>query len=91
MNSAPLTIEIDAPAPVCVSIASPPALSVSLPEAVTVFRPLPAYEGAVTVTPSTREQVLPTHGLTVEQDIHIMPIPNNYGLITWDGSTLTVS
>lgn len=26
-----------------------------------------------------------------DSSINIMPIPSNYGLITWDGSVLTVS
>lgn len=49
------------------------------------------YTGATRVTPSSEEQVLQTGGLYVTEHIHIDPIPNNYGLITWNGSTLTVS
>lgn len=49
------------------------------------------YQGEYTVTPSMVAQVLPTTGKTLGDDITIAPIPNNYGLITWDGSTLTVS
>lgn len=51
----------------------------------------PAYEGATTVTPSSSVQVLATEGRAVLSDITINPIPSNYGLITWDGSTLNVS
>lgn len=53
--------------------------------------PLPEYHGPVTVTPATYEQTLLTHGTHLSQDVTIAPIPNNYGLITWNGSTLTVS
>ena len=49
------------------------------------------YEGAYNVTPSAETQVLSTKYLRMTDDITINPIPNNYGLITWDGSTLTVS
>lgn len=51
----------------------------------------PAYEGDYTVTPSAEEQVLNTRNLRMTDNITINPIPNNYGLITWNGSTITVS
>jgi hypothetical protein len=51
----------------------------------------PAYEGATEVIPSAEEQVLLTGGMYVEEDIRVKPVPSNYGLITWNGSTLTVS
>jgi len=49
------------------------------------------YQGAYAVTPSSEEQTLQTAGLVLDQDVTIAPIPQNYGLITWNGSTLTVS
>lgn len=49
------------------------------------------YMGAYIVTPSAEEQTLQTNGLRMMDDITIAPIPQNYGLITWDGSTITVS
>lgn len=49
------------------------------------------YMGAYIVTPSAEEQTLQTNGLRMTDDITIAPIPQNYGLITWDGSTITVS
>lgn len=49
------------------------------------------YQGPVTITPGAQEQVLETAGLFVDSNITVAPIPNNYGLITWDGSVLTVS
>ena len=52
---------------------------------------LPPYEGPVTVTPTQETQVLQTRQTTLLTDITINPIPSNYGLITWDGSVLTVS
>ena len=51
----------------------------------------PAYEGPYTVTPSAAEQILDTDSLYMRGNITINPIPNNYGLITWDGHTITVS
>lgn len=49
------------------------------------------YTGDYEVTPSSETQTLSTNGLFMQADVIINPIPSNYGLITWDGSTLTVS
>lgn len=52
---------------------------------------LPVYSGQTEVTPSEDVQTLQTVNRTVLQNIIINPIPSNYGRITWNGSTLTVS
>ena len=49
------------------------------------------YTGDTSVTPSADTQTLRTAGLMMTEDIVVNPVPSNYGLITWDGSTLTVS
>lgn len=49
------------------------------------------YTGAMEVTPSAEEQVLLTKGLMMPDHVHINPIPSNYGLITYNGSIITVS
>ena len=49
------------------------------------------YDGPYEVTPSTETQTLATDNLLMTDNVTINPIPNNYGLITWNGSTLTVS
>lgn len=49
------------------------------------------YTGATEVTPTQQTQVLETADMVVPANITINPIPSNYGLITWNGSTLTVS
>ncbi len=49
------------------------------------------YHGNYEFEPSPGYQRIETAGLTLAEDIIIDPIPSNYGLITWDGSTLTVS
>ena len=51
----------------------------------------PPYSGPYSVTPSAQEQVLSTNGKTMTADIVVGAVPNNYGLITWNGSVLTVS
>ena len=49
------------------------------------------YEGPYEVTPTLQTQTLATEELVMAHNVVINPIPSNYGLITWDGSTLTVS
>lgn len=49
------------------------------------------YDGEYTITPTTADQTFPTYGKLMARDLVVEKIPNNYGLITWNGSTLTVS
>ena len=51
----------------------------------------PVYDGPVEITPSEEAQTLDTTMKSLLENIVINPIPDNYGLSTWDGSTLTVS
>lgn len=51
----------------------------------------PDYTGATVITPTEETQILETENTSVLTDIVVEPIPNNYGLITWNGRTLTVS
>lgn len=52
---------------------------------------LPDYEGPYEVTPSRSAQTVHTSGKSLIGDITVNPIPSNYGLVTWNGSVLTVS
>ena len=49
------------------------------------------YTGNYEIYPSFEMQTLQTADKNLTDNIVIHPIPSNYGLITWDGSTLTVS
>lgn len=49
------------------------------------------YDGDYTITPSSEVQTMLTKNLLMTDNVTINPIPSNYGLITWNGSTLTVS
>ena len=49
------------------------------------------YLGPYVVTPSQSAQVLNTRDLVCNDNITVEVIPSNYGLITWNGSILTVS
>ena len=68
----------------------------NIPVAITVITPIVAsviqnYDGSYEFTPSADEQTVQTRGKRLTQDITINPIPNNYGLIAWNGSIITVS
>ena len=49
------------------------------------------YTGEYEVTPSADTQILDTAGLRLTRPVTVNPIPQNYGLITWNGAFLTVS
>ena len=51
----------------------------------------PFYDGPYEITPGDEAQTLHMEGMRASQDVTVNPIPSNYGLITWDGSVLTVS
>lgn len=55
------------------------------------YREAVYYTGSYSFTPAAETQTIPIAQLTASEDITIEPIPSNYGLITWNGSTLTVS
>lgn len=49
------------------------------------------YDGEYEVEPSADEQVLNMAYKIATANVVVKPIPQNYGLITWNGSFLTVS
>lgn len=49
------------------------------------------FAGPYIYTPTQDTQSIPIADMKATEDIIINPIPSNYGLITWNGSTLTVS
>lgn len=51
----------------------------------------PPYEGETKITPSSETQVLQTKNFRMTENVTVNPIPSNYGLITWNGSIITVS
>lgn len=61
--------------------------SLTIPEGVDVRK----YEGEYEVTPTEETITLSTSNLQMTNNVTINPIPSNYGLITWNGTTLTVS
>ena len=51
----------------------------------------PVYQGPYEFTPSSEAQIVSVSHTIPISDITINPVPSNYGLITWNGATLTVS
>lgn len=49
------------------------------------------YEGPYSFTPTQQAQTVQIDHLMPTADITIQPIPQQYGLITYNGSTITVS
>lgn len=49
------------------------------------------FAGEYTSTPTTSAQTFATAGKRMASDFVVEAIPSNYGLITWDGSKLTVT
>ena len=81
--------EANVPVPLLVS-SSNVAVSVGLATPV-VASIVPEYDGDYDITPSSTAQVFQTEGKRVLHDFVIEPIPQNYSLITYNGSTITVS
>ena len=48
------------------------------------------YTGSYSFTPSGEEQTIPISGLLATENIVIAAIPNNYGLVSWNGAYLTI-
>lgn len=51
----------------------------------------PPYQGEYVHTPRSETITIPCAEYRMLDNITINPIPSNYGLITWDGRTITVS
>ena len=94
-------VQVPPPAPAAVSQASQGAAA-PIGVAADELRPARAdmavinynedpYTGEYVFTPTQEIQRVRTKQKTMTEDIIINPIPQNYGLITWNGSVLTVS
>lgn len=51
----------------------------------------PIYDGPTIITPTQTRQELNTAGYMLDGNITVEPIPQNYGLITYNGGIITVS
>lgn len=85
----PMTVAADI-VTVPMSVSAAGAIPMSIDYGVT-YRPAPRYAGQYVVTPGQAEQTLLTADMVLADNIKVGAIPSNYGLITWNGSTITVS
>lgn len=49
------------------------------------------YKGEYVITPSREQQVLQTKHLSMSENVVIKPIPQNYGMISYNGFELTIT
>lgn len=84
-----LTGVLSSPATISGTLASPETIEGTL--TIPNFILPPQYSGPYEATPGEETQTLETDALYMRGNITINPIPSNYGLVTWNGSTLTVS
>ena len=68
-------------------------ISINIEGSPDLFMPIipDPYTGSYEFTASDTTQTINVEGMTMLHDIVIDPVPSNYGLITWNGSTLMVS
>ena len=66
-------------------------VQIDIGDKIVITEPIPDYEGPYEITPTEEAQTLPTAGTKLTDNITVNPIPNNYGLITWNGSFIRVS
>lgn len=76
---------------VSVAIERKRQISVEMEDVTVNHNRIPTYTGTYEVTPTQERQVLPTAGKRLDNDIVVESIPENYGLITWNGSFIRVS
>ena len=53
--------------------------------------PVPKYDGPYEFTPTRETQTVSIARKQATEDIIIHPIPQNYGLVTYNGSIITIS
>ena len=91
MITIPLTLNVSVPVyELAVNIGEAVSLQTVSPVVVTQDT-VPVWDGSTEFVSSDSDQIIPVHGYRFTEDIVIDKIPSNYGLITWNGVTLTVS
>ena len=87
-----VVLEIEAEDGIEFSTAETQAAAVlQLGDALIIRSPELPYAGPYTVTPSRQTQTLSTRGFAMTEDVVVEPIPQNYGLVTYNGRILTIS
>lgn len=85
------TLRVASPGSATLKVVEPTSAAFAASQYVPYVPVLERWDGPYEVTPAATAQTLATSGLQMARDLTVGPIPSNYGLVTWDGSTLTVS
>ena len=91
MSSLEATLEVARAPSATLVVGDAPSHVFGADEYVPYVPVMETYDGPYEVTPSSVAQTIVTTGLLMSADLVVNPIPSNYGLVTWDGATLTVS
>ena len=86
-----LRISLSLPEAPLISFGSTDGLYIDLGLAAVSHSTAPGYSGPYSAVPTRSEQVFATAGMLMDGNFTVDPIPQNYGLITYNGSELTVS
>lgn len=84
-------VRFDFPQPPSFGLSTPATPAFGFDVGTIVYAETSDYTGEYEATPTGETQVFATDGKRMRGDFTVNPIPSNYGLITWDGSTITVS
>ena len=85
-----IKLRVADPQPVKMIVGGSDAVGLKV-EAEIVQRMADPFDGPYEYTPTQETQTIPILGKTARDNITINSIPNNYGLITYNGSIITVS
>ena len=92
MTPQTVPIEISGGGSIALDMAGGGAVALELEQVRVVYQnEREPYDGPYTVTPGPEAQTLQTNGKRMTADVVVGAIPNNYGLVTWNGSVLTIS
>lgn len=87
-----VTLEVtERSVPLTLDVSDDGGITMSVEQVREIYVDRPVYTGTQTVTPSSQTQTLRTDGKRIVGDITVAPVPSNYGLVTWNGSYLTIS
>lgn len=74
-----------------IEVKNPLSQNVGVKNSYTIIGTFDPYIGNYRITPTDVQQTLLTKGKGMVENVVIEPIPNNYGLVTYNGFELTIS
>ena len=83
-------VRVDDATSAALRVGDPPAVTFGTGEYVPYVPQMDEFPVPYEVTPGAATQTLGTRGLLMTSDLVVAPIPSNYGVVTWDGSILSI-